>query len=198
MALASGSLRDRLKMSTRALHQRLDSHPAMAGLMEPGLSPARYAALLRSFGVAYAQLEPEIENAVARVGAALDYTERRKLPALERDLSALGASSRLDAHGPLPWRIESVGALAGTLYTVEGSTLGGQVIARSLAKHLSLGPSNGGAFFGGYGEKTRERWLSFLGFLEQAGHSAAERDAAEAYAQRTFELFAAALDAIDC
>jgi hypothetical protein len=54
----------------------------------------------------------------------------------------------LDLHEP-PWQpsalptllgLDDPGALIGTLYVIEGATLGGEVISRHLHKHLELGP----------------------------------------------------------
>jgi len=52
--------------------------------------------------------------------------------------------------------INSIGQLIGVLYVVEGSTLGAQLIARSLEKHHGLNQTKGGRFFTAT-EKKRKR-----------------------------------------
>jgi heme oxygenase len=54
--------------------------------------------------------------------------------------------------------------LLGAMYVVEGSTLGGQVIARQLAKaNIPLR-----SYFSGYGERTGPLWKAFCQLLTQA------------------------------
>ena len=83
-------------------------------------------------------------------------------PALQADLRSLQRTPL-----PLAWDFnapQTRGALIGILYTLEGSTLGGQFIAR----HLSQlpGPKLPRRFFTGYGELTPQRWDEFLRFVE--------------------------------
>ncbi len=54
--------------------------------------------------------------------------------------------------------------LLGAMYVLEGSTLGGQVIARQLAKNNM--PQR--AYFAGYGEQTGPRWRAFCQLLAAA------------------------------
>ena len=75
----------------------------------------------------------------------------------------------------------------GCLYVIEGSTLGGQVISRSLREHLGIHPENGGAYFSGYGMLTGPRWKEFLARLavvaegKGADHEAITRSAVETF-----------------
>lgn len=91
-----------------------------------------------------------------------DYESRRKLPALESDLAALGRIPiRFNTKFPIP---ETIAALVGILYTVEGSAQGGQVIARALQElPLENLPTK---FFTGYGELSQQRWIEFLQFAD--------------------------------
>lgn len=60
--------------------------------------------------------------------------------------------------------------LLGAMYVVEGSTLGGQVIARQLAKaHIPLR-----SYFSGYGERTGPLWKAFCQLLAQEATPANE------------------------
>ena len=72
--------------------------------------------------------------------------------------------------------------LLGAMYVVEGSTLGGQVIARALAKAgIPLQ-----AYFSGYGEQTGARWKQFCHLLTQATTPENEADIVQS-ATRTFQ-----------
>ena len=59
-------------------------------------------------------------------------------------------------------------AFLGALYVVEGSTLGGQYIARQVETVLGLVQGEGDAYFLGHGERTGERWREIRGILEAA------------------------------
>ena len=196
MNAPASHLRARLKSSTSARHAALDAHPAMAGLTEPGFPLPRYRALLQAHHAFLSWVEPPLEEALERLGLPFPYGHRRKLPLVERDLRWFG----LVPEGALPPPSASppttLPALAGVLYVLEGSTLGGQLIARALERHLALGPTTGAAYFQGYGAETRARWVEVLAFLDQAASDEAQLLEAERYAHLTFELFGQALERV--
>ena len=115
---------------------------------------------------------------------------RSRLPHLRRDLAALGrTTAELDAAP----RCLAASALAedaaqalGSIYVLEGSTLGGQVIHRALSGADWL-PAGGLTYFKPYGSRTGEMWRSFRAFAEDI--TPPERqDAVCAGANRTFAL----------
>jgi heme oxygenase len=63
-----------------------------------------------------------------------------------------------------------VGALIGTLYVIEGATLGGQVISRHLYRHLGFSANAGARFFNGYGDEaaTQQQWTLFCQFADRS------------------------------
>lgn len=103
------------------------------------------------------------------------YSGREKLPLLRNDLSQLGLSeqriSLLPLAEPLPeWK--SLPGVLGSLYVMEGSTLGGQVIARHLRSILNS--EAGFSYFHPYGECTGSRWREVQVLL--ASHSSPDVD----------------------
>ena len=118
----------------------------------------QYGDALSSLHGLYAQAEAAVLYYLRHDRTLFDYRSRRKLPALESDLAVLG---RL----PMPMYrrcpdITGIGALFGTLYTLEGSTLGGQFIAQRLRRTATaILPMR---FYTIYGEATRQRWEQFL------------------------------------
>ncbi len=81
----------------------------------------------------------------------------------------------------------SMGRLSlGSMYVLEGSTLGGQYIARTVEQNLGLAPGEGDAYFRGYGDQTMVKWAEFRQVLETIPeeHSAIAIDAARV----TFEF----------
>jgi heme oxygenase len=81
------------------------------------------------------------------------------------------------------------GALIGTLYVIEGATLGGKVISRHLKDSLGLGPTSGAHFFNGYGNTvtTRNNWLTFCDFADSIGTSQELQASAKLAAIHIFE-----------
>ena len=77
----------------------------------------------------------------------------------------------------------------GTLYVMEGATLGGQVINRHLKEHLGLTPENGGVFFNGYGQMTGPMWKAFGASIEAFAASANADDEIVAAAKDAFTSF---------
>lgn len=147
-------LHDRLRRATMQSHHTLEQHPLLLSLLDPTVSLIQYGNALAALHGIYAQSEEAIFAYLRKHPGLFDYFSRRKLPALESDLSTL-------KRAPVPIRtacpsLDTAGALFGALYTLEGSTLGGQFIARKLPPSFPL------AFFTVYGEQTRQRWDEFL------------------------------------
>jgi CheY-like chemotaxis protein/heme oxygenase len=123
----SDSLRSLLRRSTGDLHDRLESDLDLVS----NFSIARYGAFLR---MTYAVLSP-LEGPLARhlpdvLGEGEGAARTR---ALRHDLAAL--SSALPAEAPVP-DIRSEADAFGAAYVLQGSMLGGAVIARALlARH---------------------------------------------------------------
>ena len=126
------------------------------------------------------QLEPELPGFFA---------PRKKLDTIEMDLTYFGSGtedlSRLPTCQSLP-ALEGVGSALGSVYVLEGSTLGGSVLARHFAAHLAIRPEAGCRYFYGYGERTGQMWSSFGALLK--GRPAAEDSDMLAAAVSTFAL----------
>jgi heme oxygenase (biliverdin-IX-beta and delta-forming) len=156
-----GSLLAALRAATRAAHERLE---AGLPLTHPGLTLEAYRGIVEAFYGFYAPLEARLARLAEGSASGLPIHGREKLGRLRADLTALGATeARIDVL-PLCAAIPDVstpGAAFGCLYVVEGATLGGRVIVRSLRDRLRLGPTTGAAFFDGYGVDTGPMWASF-------------------------------------
>ncbi len=88
---------------------------------------------------------------------------RSRRPFLRHDLQALGVDG-IDAAIELP-ALGGAAAAWGSVYVIEGSALGGQVITRHLAE-AGLHRGNGAAYFHGWGEATAGMWREFRALLE--------------------------------
>jgi heme oxygenase len=193
-ALSSSTLQYRLRKATKRLHHILDHHPVLAPLVRPNLTVIEYGNALEALHGVQVQAEAGILAFLEKYPGLFDYESRRKLPALESDLAALGRTPiRLETEFSIP---ESVAALVGVLYTIEGSANGGQVIARLLRElpfeNLPM------AFFSGYGSLSRQRWDEFFEFAETNCRDEDDREIAVMAATQTFDAIKRHMDAYLC
>lgn len=193
----SQSVRSLLRHSTHSHHARINRHPLLCKLTRPGLTRSTYARILGSYWSYFQVIEPAIERFLATCPGQFDYATRRKLPWLECDLS------KFDTPAPSPnmtdqlqtlSRITEPGEAIGVLYAVEGSTLGGQVIARHLVQNLGIDQSTGARYFTGYGQETESRWQEFCSFAETIAASEKQIDLARRSAIRAFTATEQCLD----
>jgi heme oxygenase len=157
-------LRDRLRAETRDDHDRLEDG---LGLTDPDLNLARYRAVLARFFGFWAGWEPRVSAELSDEAFLLP---RRRLHLLRDDLRALGIEPGTLPICPAP-ALRGHGEAMGSLYVMEGSTLGGRVILQGL-EGIGLPAAGGRSYFAGYGEATGAMWRGFLERLE------AEPDAA--------------------
>lgn len=159
-------LLERLRRETRDLHDQLE-HDLEWKRQVATLDS--YRTLLTRWWGFYSAVEPGLEATFLQAGEASFFAPRRKLALLRQDLQHLGFCE-WDVSG-LPicaWSGPDTGlsGTLGTLYVLEGSTLGGQVIVRHVRRLLSGSrESQGCSFYDAYGpgavgamwQATRER-----------------------------------------
>jgi heme oxygenase (biliverdin-IX-beta and delta-forming) len=186
--VTGGTLRAQLKAETAHLHAQIEK---VVPLLRPSLDRASYRAYLARLIGYQRPLEARLAVFCARWrDYGLDFEERRKEALLVGDLRALGFSAAqfngLPECAALP-SLSSFADALGCLYVLEGSTLGGQIILRTVGPRLQLSPSDGLSFLSGYGEQTRPRWDAFthaLGRFDVGGGNrlAVVRGACETFA----------------
>jgi heme oxygenase len=187
-------IRAALRRATQHAHGRLHAQPQFAALLRGELSRPAYAALLLRLLGLHAPIEARLaEHAGSRW---LAWTEaapgQNRAARLARDLRALGVGAAEIAAAPmagamLPPLVHPAAAL-GCAWVVEGSALGGAVLARRVATAPDLGGSDAGSFFRASDRRSRDeqalRWLACCRALEECGtlpgHFTAMRDAAQA------------------
>ena len=158
------ALQAHLRQSTAGAHRALDHHPLLAPLLRPGLDRAHYGRVLQAFHAIHGPLQARLLDGLLRWGGASDYRPSDRVTWLKQDLAFLGLDGQQAMAALATWRLAPVSSsaeLIGELYVVEGSTLGGQVIARLLGDSLGITPETGGRFFHGHGECTGARWQAF-------------------------------------
>lgn len=192
------SIRSLLREATHHQHDLVNRHPLLAGLLHPGYPLANYQKLLFANFSVYRVLEARINRFLSNRNCGFSYADRYKLPGLLKDLAFFQTIPLSADYAPyltvaFP-EIKTLGELIGVLYVIEGSTLGGQLISRSLIDNLNLSSEKGACFYSGYGENTAIMWRGFLSFIDTfSGDEKQCREAVDA-ACRTFKLFEQVFD----
>ncbi|UQZ37010.1 biliverdin-producing heme oxygenase [Paenibacillus sp. PK3_47] len=181
----------RLKEETAPLHKQIEKNEYAAAIMNNSLTMDKYEAYLIKFYGFVKPVEARLSGITDSAEGVLYESARNKSEWLERDLSALGLSEETLSRLPLCTDLPDVSTHAkalGCLYVLEGSTLGGQMIIRMLAKYLPVDPHVNGNYFNSYGDSTREHWKAFCSELEKAAdRPEAEEEMIQA-AKNTFRL----------
>lgn len=179
----------RLKAHTHAAHMQLEQNRYAVAIESQTLTRQAYGEFLLKFHRFYTPLEPRLLACGELIPLGLDYAERQKLPALTRDLHALGIDPEAHPVCPATPALPNLAAVLGVLYVVEGSTLGGQVIHRQLRALFGEQAPAVTHFFSGYGPLTGPRWKQFGAAVNARVTPALEPITLEA-ARETFALFA--------
>lgn len=159
-----------VKDSTKTLHEEVEQ------LLLPRLMEIRdrddYAVVLKMFYGFFYPLETKLPLYISETDL-LDFSERRKTSSVLLDLQAIDHSiEHLSLCSSLP-QIQSKAQAFGVLYVLEGSTLGGKMIAKMLRKNnASAVPDDALHFFSGYGEDTGNKWKTFLQALNNQAQPA--------------------------
>lgn len=178
-----------LKEATQAIHDRVE---AQLSLREWCLSFLIYRSVLQAFYGFYAPLETAMAAGAAGTALATDVTARRKAHWLEQDLSALGINQTGLASLPRcaalpPMRNEA--ELLGTLYVVEGATLGGRIVLQALRENLGDRAIACSRFFRSYEQDVIPQWERILALIEAHAGRHEEEDVMIASAVGTFLAF---------
>jgi len=162
---------DYLKQATRSDHEATES---TVSLMDPALKLSDYVEVLqRMYGAVRAWDDWSATHVPAALASLLK--GRHRSPLIESDLIVLNAeipATRSGDSASLAAYLEGdegqrAAAFLGAMYVIEGSTLGGQYIARHAEQTLHLAPGQGDAYFRGYGDRTGSMWRDFKAVLAE-------------------------------
>ena len=172
-------LRDRLRAETR------DEHEATERALEGTLRVATLAGYRRLLGRLYGfhvVWEPAAASVIADEAF---FGARRKLVLIADDLRSLGVTAAeiaaLPPISPCPAPRDFADAM-GAMYVVEGSTLGGQIIARRLESSLGSAVAGALSYYRPYGPRCGSMWRAFLARLNDEPAGAHDRIVASARA----------------
>jgi heme oxygenase len=164
-------LRSRLRRATACEHQRLET---TLGLLAAPISKARFVHALCRFHGFHSVWDEAIRRHASLAGVLAG---RERLHGVRSDLEALGCGAeeidRLPVCLAAEGLVTSETRAAGSLYVIEGSSLGGQIISRALAA-TDWAPPGGLRCFAPYGEETARRWSAFRAWLESRSSPTAD------------------------
>jgi len=171
--LATPPLLARLRMETRAAHDRLEHIPQLSCLLSPNLTTHAYLQALRNLHAFHAGMWATVPDLLSGLLAEYgaeggDFTPSDDgLRALADDLAWFGATPL--PNMPAPGTVNDAASALGAIYVVEGSALGARVIARAVSVSLGVTQGRGGSFFcGATADAARLRWRHFAAALDWA------------------------------
>ncbi len=157
-----------LKEATDPVHQRLHRHDGFSAVACGTVSRDDYITLLKRLYGFHFIFDQRIAQAAQTFGSTLEVGKRQRASHVVQDLLTLGVDEHAIADIALCEAMHEFvtsGDVLGALYVVEGSTLGGLVLARALSPLLGPGVE-GRRFFLGYGDRHGAMWQSFLDELD--------------------------------
>ncbi len=185
---------ERLREGTRGAHDRLEAAAMSGRIMDGSLGAEEYKQLIQVHYIVHRELEALLEEKkVEEHFPELHMKEREKMPLLKKDVEELAINREklnAPAAGQLPQLEEPYGPL-GCIYVMEGATLGGMVIVKSLRKNEQLAGIDNFHYFGCYGSGTSRQWKSFLEVLKEKGQGEEAKEQIVKAARMTYEFFEA-------
>ncbi|MBC6989247.1 biliverdin-producing heme oxygenase [Hymenobacter sp. BT491] len=183
ITLENTSILQRLRSETHASHDALEQNEFNQALTAGHISAE---ATRRFLAKLYGFLQPyEAQLSLHTFPAAWEVEHRRRAHLILEDLQP---TSELPLCPDMP-PLRTWPQVLGAMYVLEGSTLGGQVITRQLAK-AGIATRT---YFTGYGERTGPMWKSFCQLLTEAANEANQAEIVQS-AILTFQKLHAWID----
>lgn len=162
-----------LKEQTKALHDQVEEKLKSHKIMDKSFSLQEYHQLLRANYYFLLEFEDAVfANISTETKTQLHGDERRKLPVISKDLTDFEV---VNPSNSKTISIKNEAEPLGILYVMEGSTLGGNIIAKNLAKNPTFNDISF-HYFGFYGEKTGSLWKNFKEVIEEKALNADAQD----------------------
>lgn len=156
-----GSPAQALRAATHDQHVALESQPLSEAISSATVSADDY----RGYLVRLYALVREVEGRVrgAGAGSPAAWADGERLTRLTADIAAMGGD--LPPERELP-RDDSAATLWGLMYVIEGSMLGGTLLASRLARRADLAGAL--SYLSGSSDRTAARWRAFCADMERA------------------------------
>lgn len=151
-----------LRAETRPYHDAVEQNLFNRALAAGTVTAEHTATFLAKMYGVLAPYENCLRAHAAEFGSAWQLERRYRAHLILQDLPQLGYVG-VPPHCPVLPPLHTKPALLGALYVLEGSTLGGQVLARQLAQ----AGISATTYFRGHGEQTGPLWKEFCQQLDQ-------------------------------
>ncbi|WP_158218828.1 biliverdin-producing heme oxygenase [Roseateles aquatilis] len=191
-AMTDPDLLPRLRRCTGPLHDGIETLLRL----EAPMPLARYGRIVRGFHEFLKLWEQRVRHALPEPLRPW-FDARVRSPFATRDIAALAlpedaalrAAARASQHRI---RLDSPAAAFGSLYVIEGSALGGQVLTPRLVAAHGLTPDHGASYFHGFGDRTGAMWREFRQLAQQ--HAGADEDSRAAACRAAVQTFEALIE----
>lgn len=175
--MANAGALQRLRESTSAAHEALEHSDLVMPSTRDG---ARYARLIGAMWSFHRAVEREFRRYELELDErGLSLSGRYKSELLRAESGEL----RSPAIAEPQLHFSSAAEAAGALYVMEGSTLGGMLIAKSIMEHQG----RVSRYYGCYGKTTAARWRSTSAQLDAFPRENADVESMVAGANSTFD-----------
>lgn len=171
---------ERLKEETKLLHGEIEKENLANRIMDHSIDPETYKLLLLQNYFAYRSVENAIFEHLSKM-------QPSKYLQLEKDIRALEIPL-FETSFSAEFSCENKAEAFGAAYVVEGSALGGMLIAKNLEKCEKLKEVENFYFFSG-NKESLDSWKAFKTALAEQDFSEPEAQQAISKAQDTFRFF---------
>lgn len=175
-----------LKSRTQAIHTHIEQTSPLNRLIHGHGTTQNYIQILQALAPLYVTLETSEEIRRWAAEHHPPFLRHSRLACIRQELGDYPLPAQ--SHVP-PWADWSeVSAVIGTLYVIEGATLGGKLIAKSLCRHYGLDIIPGQSLFDPYGKDCAQYWKDFAGAVGRM-QGFVHQDTAIAAALATFHVY---------
>lgn len=183
------SARQHLKSSTNKLHEQLHDLPAFVGLLDNTLDLPGYVAIMSKFRDFYARLDVQVMRACSNYNIPQNlYSYEPREPMFAADVLALGGDRHVLDHDNCQWpEIDSAASLAGVVYVIDGSVLGGITMNKSAAVLIGNSGITGRSYWNWCRENGLRQWHQALALVDSCWAVEKNQPIMTDAAMRTFE-----------
>ena len=162
------TLLERLRTATAESHTNIEANPVLSRLLAADLTRAEYKKSVERYYGYFAPLEELLASCEEWTQRVPHFASRLRSARLKADLETLGLSDQEISALPLCSQfppLSNYGSFLGTLYVLEGSNLGGRLIAKHLGTFAFAQSAH--SFFSSDPAATSTNWKSFLALLNE-------------------------------
>ncbi len=164
-----GVFMQELRKAIMPIHDEAEKNGPLRQVVEKNVTLENYRmTLLRIHGFV-SELEKAVDEVPGQYRSELDWDIRKRSGMLEKDLLFLGETTlkiRTSSKFDFKSQVRTVPQALGLIYLMEGSRLGGLVLAKALREHFGFSNFNGYSYFASPGIEVVPMWQSFTAFME--------------------------------